>query len=60
MTSRLPSPVNFGGGYNKRIGYIDALKGFATICVVLGHIVGGYYDANSFPQSAICYMQFII
>lgn len=41
-----------GGGNSQRIGYIDALKGFAIICVVVGHIVGGYYDANTFPQSA--------
>ena len=42
-----------GGGYtaHERIGYIDALKGFAILCVVLGHVVGGYLEGNSFPKS---------
>lgn len=28
----------------KRIPYIDALKGFAIICVVLGHVAASYLD----------------
>ena len=35
----------------KRIVWIDSLKGFATICVVLGHIANGYLSANLFPES---------
>lgn len=35
----------------KRIEFIDALKGFAIICVVLGHIMDGYYKSNLYPDS---------
>lgn len=31
-----------------RIIWIDTLKGFATICVVLGHVVNGYMGAGFF------------
>ena len=34
-----------------RIVWIDSLKGFATICVVLGHIADGYLNAKLFPDS---------
>lgn len=34
-----------------RIGYIDALKGFAILCVVLGHIADGYLDGNTYPEA---------
>lgn len=34
-----------------RIGYIDSLKGFAILLVVLGHIADGYFLANMYPQS---------
>lgn len=37
-----------GGG---RIGYIDAMKGFAILLVVLGHIGIGYYNADVYPQN---------
>ena len=45
---------NFGVGDSsrERIGYIDALKGFAILCVVLGHVADGYLDGNSFPESS--------
>ena len=32
-----------------RIIWLDTLKGFATICVVLGHVVDGYMGAGFFP-----------
>ena len=35
----------------KRIDYIDALKGFAIILVVLGHVIQYYYLPNSFDQN---------
>lgn len=35
-----------------RITFIDSIKGFAIICVVLGHIVGGYYDSNIYPSAS--------
>lgn len=35
---------------NKRIVYIDAIKGFAMLCVVLGHVVDGYINSNMFPE----------
>ena len=38
-----------GGG--TRIGYIDALKGFAILCVVLGHVADGYLDGNTYPEA---------
>lgn len=34
-----------------RIDWIDALKGFGIICVVLGHVVKGYMDAHAFRES---------
>ncbi len=42
-----------GGGYTtrERIGYIDALKGFAILCVVLGHIALGYLQSNAIPNA---------
>lgn len=33
-----------------RIGWIDALKGFAILTVVLGHVVQGYQVAGYFPE----------
>ena len=35
----------------KRIEWIDSIKGFAIICVVLGHIVKGYMDAGLYPEN---------
>lgn len=37
----------------KRIEWIDAIKGFAIICVVLGHIVKGYMDADLYTQHTV-------
>ena len=34
----------------KRIEWIDALKGFATLLVVLGHCIDGYKTAYLFPK----------
>ena len=34
----------------KRIDYIDALKGFAIILVVLGHIADGYSNSTNVPH----------
>lgn len=34
----------------KRIDWIDALKGFATVCVVVGHISDGYLGAGMFVE----------
>lgn len=34
----------------ERIAFIDVLKGFAIMCVVLGHIVDGYYKSNLYPE----------
>ena len=33
---------------DRRIGYIDALKGFAILCVVLGHVLGGYLTIGTY------------
>lgn len=37
---------------DRRIGYIDALKGFAILCVVLGHIAGGYLTRGEYPEAS--------
>lgn len=34
-----------------RISWLDSLKGFAIICVVLGHVVDGYIKAGVCPES---------
>lgn len=36
-----------------RIEWIDALKGFAMFCIVLGHVTHGYLAANLFPQHEV-------
>lgn len=33
-----------------RITWLDSLKGFAIICVVIGHILDGYMSAGAFPD----------
>ena len=33
-----------------RIAWLDSLKGFAIICVVLGHVFDGYLNAGAFPE----------
>lgn len=43
--------VNRAGGGSTRIGYLDALKGFATLCVVLGHVAVGYLEGNTYPET---------
>lgn len=43
---------NAGGGTtsSSRVGYIDALKGFAILCVVLGHVADGYISAGMYSE----------
>lgn len=36
---------------DRRIGYIDALKGFAILCVVMGHIANTYLVAGAYPAA---------
>ena len=40
------------GQVDTRIGYIDALKGFAMIFVVLGHIVSGYIGTDAYQEAS--------
>ncbi len=47
-----PVSKKLAGGGTRRIGYIDALKGFAALCVVLGHVVNGYLDAGAYPEAS--------
>ena len=35
----------------RRLKYIDSLKGFAILCVVLGHVTDGYLSAGMYPSS---------
>lgn len=38
---------------SSRIGYIDALKGFAAVCVTLGHVISRYLDMGIYPDAAV-------
>lgn len=35
-----------------RISYLDALKGFSILCVVVGHVAEGYLDVGAYPESS--------
>lgn len=35
----------------KRLTWVDSLKGFAILCVVIGHVASCYIKAGSFPDS---------
>lgn len=41
------------GGGRKRLLYVDAMKGFACLCVVLGHVIRGYLTAGMFPELTV-------
>ena len=45
-----PPEISSSVTSSKRIGYIDALKGFAILCVVMGHVADGNLTANSQPD----------
>lgn len=36
---------------SKREGWLDGLKGFAILLVILGHVLSGYLDAGAFPEA---------
>lgn len=42
----------------RRITWLDSLKGFATLCVVAGHVAGGYLRAGLYHESEYA-MQFL-
>ncbi|MCR5123213.1 MAG: acyltransferase [Ruminococcus sp.] len=46
----MTAAVNTAATEHKRIKWIDSLKGFATVCVVLGHVADGYLSAGLFPE----------
>ncbi len=46
----MTAAVNTAATEHKRIKWIDSLKGFATVCVVLGHVADGYIGAGLFPE----------
>lgn len=37
----------------KRITWLDSLKGFAIICVVMGHVVDGYINGSAYPSTVV-------
>lgn len=37
----------------KRIEWIDSLKGFAIVCVVIGHVVDGYLNAGMYANNTL-------
>ena len=37
----------------KRITWLDSLKGFAIICVVIGHVVDGYIGGFTYPSALV-------
>lgn len=46
---------------NKRIKWVDSLKGFAIILVVIGHVADGYINSGIYPnEQNILYMIFKI
>ena len=46
----LPPENSLNVTSHKRIAYIDALKGFAILCVVMGHVADGNLTANTQPD----------
>ena len=53
ISAKFPPDKKLAGGTSNRIGYIDALKGFAIICVVIGHVADGYLSAEMYPESSV-------
>lgn len=37
----------------KRITWLDSLKGFAIICVVIGHVADGYISGSTYPSAVV-------
>ncbi len=44
----------------KRIEYIDAIKGFAAICVIIGHVCDGYLSSGLFENGTFLFVLFKI
>ena len=42
-----------GGNGEKRLIWLDALKGLAILSVVLGHVLLGYTEINLFPGDQV-------
>ena len=43
---------------SKRIEYIDAIKGFAAICVIIGHVCDGYLQSGLFGNVGFLFVLF--
>lgn len=50
MGRTINSETNATGGYCSQIGYIDSMRGFAILCVVIGHVGGTYYTSALHPE----------
>ena len=38
-------------GSSRREAWLDGLKGFGILLVILGHVLSGYLDAWTFPEA---------
>lgn len=52
VKQRRAAPPGLAAEGKVRLGYIDALKGFAALYVVLGHVANGYIGADIYSDKS--------